>query len=333
MLVVDAYVLGTVHRLDFSEQVFLQGFVTNDAQQILRHQHTVNQGVAGFDAVTLVHAVMFALWNRVLDFSAGIATDDDDALAALTFTEVDNTVDFGHDCRVLRRTSFEELGDARQTTGDVVGTRDFARSRRQQSTTVDLLTFDDTQGRFFRHRIMRDRPALVVFKHHLRMQIALTFEDDAIDDAGDIVALFAHRHFGNDVLETNRSADIAENRNTGSFPFDDELALFEHGAIGHEHLRTDRYFKALDHAGVLIVDGEFAVTIENDLLFSAIDDDAEIFVNKPTGLTRLISSFFGLGVRHTTDVEGTHGELRARLANRLGGDDADRHTVFDGHAA
>ena len=34
-------------------------------------------------------------------------------------------------------------------------------------------------------------------------------------------------------------------------------------------------------------------------------------------------------LRHAADVEGAHGELRARLADRLGGDDADRHAFLD----
>ena len=35
------------------------------------------------------------------------------------------------------------------------------------------------------------------------------------------------------------------------------------------------------------------------------------------------------GLTDAADVEGAHGELRAWLADRLGGDDADRHAFLD----
>src|SRR5262249_3667305 len=41
----------------------------------------------------------------------------------------------------------------------------------------------------------------------------------------------------------------------------------------------------------------------------------------------------GAALGGTADVEGTHGELRARLADRLGGDDAHRLADVDGRAA
>src|SRR4029077_20380475 len=40
-----------------------------------------------------------------------------------------------------------------------------------------------------------------------------------------------------------------------------------------------------------------------------------------------------LGARHTAQMEGAHGELRARLADRLSGDDADRLAKIDRRAA
>ena len=57
-----------------------------------------------------------------------------DALSALALTEVNDAIDFGHHCRILRRPGFEELGDARQTAGDVMGTSNFTRGGRQQRT-------------------------------------------------------------------------------------------------------------------------------------------------------------------------------------------------------
>ena len=138
VLIIDGHVLSAVHRLDFTEQVLLQGFFTADAQEILRHQSTVHQGVTGAHAVALVHAVVLTLRDAVFDFGAGVTTDDDGTLAALTLTEVDDAVDFGHDRGILRRTSFEELGNAGQTTGDVDWNHPFRGGRGDQSVPPSM---------------------------------------------------------------------------------------------------------------------------------------------------------------------------------------------------
>ncbi len=44
---------------------------------------------------------------------------------------------------------------------------------------------------------------------------------------------------------------------------------------------------------------------------------------------RLVLVVENTACRNAAGVEGTHGELRARLADGLGGDDADRHADFD----
>src|SRR5207244_12653246 len=51
------------------------------------------------------------------------------------------------------------------------------------------------------------------------------------------------------------------------------------------------------------------------------------------GVRRLVLRLLGHARRGAADVEGTHGELRARLADRLGGDDADRFADLDHLAA
>ena len=47
-----------------------------------------------------------------------------------------------------------------------------------------------------------------------------------------------------------------------------------------------------------------------------------------TGLLGLDLAFLDLALGHAADVESPHRQLRARLADRLGGDDADRHPLF-----
>ena len=49
VLVVDFHALAAIDALDFVQQVLLHGFFAGDPQDVVRHQRTVDQGLAGLD--------------------------------------------------------------------------------------------------------------------------------------------------------------------------------------------------------------------------------------------------------------------------------------------
>ena len=74
----------------------------------------------------------------------------------------------------------------------------------------------------------------------------------------------------------------------------------------------------------LVADRNRAVLVEDDPCAIGGLNRAEILVNKASGVLGLDDRLLEGCRGNTTDVEGTHGELRAGLADRLGGNDADR---------
>ena len=61
---------------------------------------------------------------------------------------------------------------------------------------------------------------------------------------------------------------------------------------------------------------------------SLVTTFSRVYLTMPP-LLALMSLFFDVVLTDAADVERPHRELRARLADALGGDDADRHALFD----
>ena len=90
-------------------------------------------------------------------------------------------------------------------------------------------------------------------------------------------------------------------------------------------------FVFLQLAALGIQDLDFAVSGQHDLLARIVADDLQSReARPPVFLARLSLSTRASG--HAADMERTHGELGARLADRLGGDDPDGHALFDHRA-
>ncbi len=92
---------------------------------------------------------------------------------------------------------------------------------------------------------------------------------------------------------------------------------------------------AVDHAVALaltagfIDHGNFAVAVHDHQAAFAVDNGIEVDeLERPLG-TGFQRGLLGLPRRGTTDMEGPHGQLGARLADRLGGNDADRFAEVD----
>src|SRR5262249_55618518 len=112
-------------------------------------------------------------------------------------------------------------------------------------------------------------------------------------------------------------------------------ALHDFLPLAYEDFGTVRHAEAFRNRAILSAkQQDFAGSRRQcDVLAVLVGDDPHALELDHAALLRLV---LAVDRRTTTgdaaDVEGSHGELRARLADRLRGDDADGHPVFDGVA-
>ena len=100
--------------------------------------------------------------------------------------------------------------------------------------------------------------------------------------------------------------------------------FFTLAAVRHGDDRADDHGVAFQLAAVVGVDADGAVLVEDDVIAVERLDGAEVGVLHRTLVARLDLRLLEDLRRRATDVERTHGQLRAGLADRLRGDDADR---------
>ena len=89
-----------------------------------------------------------------------------------------------------------------------------------------------------------------------------------------------------------------------------------------------RNFVLLHLAAFFVDERNFAVAGKYDLLAFVGGHDLEPRVLHDTAALGFDVALFDVVLTDAADVERTHRELRARLADRLGGDDADGHALF-----
>ena len=130
VLVVDAHALESVDLLHLVDQVLRERLLAEDREDVVRVRAAVHERLAGLHEVALVHADVLALGDQVLARLADLGRDDDLALALRVLAERHDAVDLGDDGELLRLPRLEQLGDARQTAGDVLRLRRLARDLR-----------------------------------------------------------------------------------------------------------------------------------------------------------------------------------------------------------
>src|SRR5262249_34082340 len=130
------------------------------------------------------------------------------------------------------------------------------------------------------------------------------------------------------VLEPDRALDLGQHRTGIGIPFGDPLTALDLVTLLDAQARTvldamDRTLGAIlvdhDHRHVARHDDGFAIGILGDVFVLDLDLAVEVRLDE-----RLLGD-----LSRATDVERPHGKLRARLADRLRGNDADRLAHVD----
>ena len=156
-------------------------------------------------------------------------------------------------------------------------------------------------------------------------------DDDEARQAGDLVDFLVDREALDDVLEAHRAQLLGEDRERVRIPLDEHLALLDLLAVLHLQPRAVDDRIALAVAALLVLDDERAVAVHDDQLAAflvGLDDDHALVVDGAR-VTRIERVLIGDARRRSADVERAHRQLRARLADRLRRDDADRLAELD----
>ena len=329
VLIVDLHLLRLVNLLDLVQQVLLNGFFPGNTQDVVGNQWAVDQGLSGSNFVTAVDQEVLPVRHEVLTLNSGFTTNNDCSLTTLTFSKNFNrSVDFSDDRWILWLTSFKNLGNTWQTTGNVRNTTRFTRHFGKNRTGTNLGTLFDHDHRTFWQVLHIECFAFRIFDHNLRMQVTLVIDDHHTNVSARFT-LGSHRFAVNDVFETNLTGDFGKNWNRVWVPFAKNGALSDLFTFSNLERCTCWNCIRLNFTTPIINDRDLTVSIQDDLLTCCILNGSHSSQTSFTSLFRLDVRLNRLLTHTTTDVERTHGELSTRLTNTLSSDDTDSHPFFD----
>src|SRR5207253_2232352 len=152
----------------------------------------------GLDVVAGVDPQRLAARNEMLAFLPGRLAvvidlfDDDGSFALAVLAEADTATDLGHHGWIARTSCLEDLGDTRQTAGDVLRAAHFTRRVGQQGAGRDLLILTHAEVGLLRDIVHLEALTTLVLDDDLWVQITLVLHDDPAFGAG-IVAFLAKR--------------------------------------------------------------------------------------------------------------------------------------------
>src|SRR5262249_10890569 len=148
-------------------------------------------------------------------------------------------------------------------------------------------------------------------------------DDDQAGQTGHFVDLLVHRDALENVLEADLARLLGEDRERVRIPLDQHLALLDLLPFLHLQPRAvdDRITLAV--APLLILHDERSAAVHHDQSAVFRLDDGHALEADGAGIARLERRLRADPRRGAADVERAHRQLRARLADRLRGDDPD----------
>src|SRR5580704_16971696 len=156
--------------------------------------------------------------------------------------------------------------------------------------------------------------------------------NNVLREAGDFVDLLFDRETGTQVVELHGAGGFGEDREGERIPLGQDLAVRDGFAFGNAETGAVHNVVALFFAALFVNDSDQAGAIHRDSGAAATFDVLEIHELDDTVVARVESGALGNAGGGSADVERTHRELRARFADGLRGDDADRFAELN-HAA
>ena len=217
VLVIDADVLATIDRLYLSHQVLLQRLLALDSENVVRNQRSFDQRITGFDLVSGMDQQVLVLRYVMLLFHAAFALHDDRHLAApLVRSDFYLAGDLGHNRRFFGSPSFEDLGHARQSTGNILCAADGPWLTRQLHTWLDLLPFNHLNACFCGQVVVVQDVSILVLNHNLRVLLALVFNHHELRTTA--LLFQADGLAFSNILKANEPATFREDRRQVRIP-------------------------------------------------------------------------------------------------------------------
>ena len=131
------------------------------------------------------------------------------------------------------------------------------------------------------------------------------------------------------VLEVNRAADFGQDGEGVGIPFEQDVVGLHLGAVLEQHLGAVHDRVAFLLAALIVDDGQDAVAVHGDQLALGVADRGDAEELDETVDLGVLRGLLARSGGRAADVERTHGELRAGLADGLRRDDADRFAALD----
>src|SRR5262245_42581274 len=345
MLVVDRDALQPIDVLDLVDEIGGELLDALDRQNVVRRRIALDDSVALFDQVAVLQVDVLALRDQVLLglFALVGRLDDDATLVLVVAPEADGARGFGDNRRLLRPARLEQLRHPRQAAGDVARLGALGRDARDDVARLHVrsrIDRDDGVDGELVARLAAARQfhglAVLVLDRDRRVQIdpaaGAPIGHHALGDAGRFVERLRHRLALDQVLEGDRALDLGEDRPGIGIPLRDALAALDLVIVLDQQARAvlDAMHRALGPVGIEHGDDHIAghgdrlpVGVLHHVLVLDLDCAVEVRLDD-----RLLRD-----LRGAADMERAHGELRARLADRLRGDDAHRLAHIDRGAA
>src|SRR6202035_5841190 len=268
--------------------------------------------------------------------------DGDAPLVLVIAAEPHRAGNLGNDRRFLRPPRLEQLRHPRQTAGDVARLGAFGRDTGDDVTGADMHAgIDRDDGVHGQQRAgvaaaaEFEDLAVLALDHQRRAQVLLAagggrtpIDDHALGDAGRLVERLGQRLTFDQVLIADRAVDLGEDRPRIRVPLGDALAALDVIALVDLQPRAigDAVHGALGAVG--ITDGNDEVAAHRDQVAVRVLGDVAVLDRDGAFKVQLDERLPG-DLRRAADMERAHGELGARLADRLRGDDAHRLAHID----
>src|SRR5690606_25156840 len=223
---------------------------------VVRIERTVGNDFALLHALTLEHVELAPLRNQLLMHLATIIRGNDQTYLALGFlAERHLAALFREDRRFFRLARFEQVGNTRQTTGDVTGLGRFLRNTCNNATHTDLGTTPEAGDGTRRQEVLgrgisaRHAHRLALGIDHTdqrthvlaRLRTILRINHFNVGQAGQLVGLVVHRDVFFHIGELQLTFHLDDDRVGVRIPSGDDLAALcfltfryrDQGAVGH----------------------------------------------------------------------------------------------------
>src|SRR6185436_8303254 len=326
VLVVDVHALQPVDLLDLVHQVPLQLLLAAHAQDVVRIDGAVHQGLARLDPFRFLHVDVRAAGELVLALVVLVRGHEDLAVLLGDVAVLHDTVDLRDDGRLLGTPGLEQLDHAGQTARDVLRLGRLARDLGQHVAGGDGSAVLDHEVRAGGEQVLAQHLALLVADLDARLLLLVRgLHDDRRRHPGVLVHLLVYGLAVDDVAEADLSALFGEDRERVGVPLHEELSLLDVLAVLDLELGAVDDRVALALAALLVLDDERARAVHDHQVALLVLDRVDVVELHAPGVLRLQGGLLAVVAGGSADVERAHGELRARLADGLGGDDAHGH--------